>query len=82
MPGTIPVFVNAQTVLVPAGAPVREAIRLAQPAMLPLCEAGVAVLTDGRGLPVSLDDAVPAGAILRVARTGRRGPAAKADAGG
>jgi len=81
MPGAIPVFVNTRSVLVPAGAPVREAIRLAEPALLPMCEAGQVVLTDGRGLPVALEDPLSAGAILRVARTSRREPNSETDAG-
>lgn len=82
MPAEIPVFVNARTVLVPAGAAVREAIRLAEPALLPVCEAGEATLSDGRGLPLALDDRLAAGAILRVGRASRRGPTVPADDGG
>ena len=82
MPAEFPVFVNARTVVVPVGAAVREAIRLAEPALLPVCEVGEAALTDGRGLPVALDDRLVAGAILRVARTSRRGPSVPADDGG
>lgn len=82
MPAEFPVFVNARTVLVPAGAAVREAVRLAEPALLAVCEAGEAALTDGRGLPVAMDDRLAAGAILRVARTSRRGPAVPPDDGG
>lgn len=81
MLGEIPVFVNARPVLVPAGAAVREAIRQAEPALLPACEAGEATLTDGRGLPVALDERLAAGAILRVARASRRGAPGHADDG-
>ena len=81
MPAEIPVFVNTRTIMVPAGALVREAIRLAEPALLPACEAGEALLSDGRGLPIALDDRLAAGAILRVARTSRRGPTVTADDG-
>jgi hypothetical protein len=79
MAGDLPVFVNARAVRLPAGSRVRDAIRLAEPELLPLCESGEATLTDGRGLPVVLQDAVTAGAILRVARASRRGPVEQAD---
>ncbi len=82
MTGDLPVFVNARAVQLPPGSRVRDAIRLAEPELLALCEAGEATLTDGRGLPVGLQDALAAGAILRVARTSRRGPVEQADGGG
>jgi len=81
MPGSIPVFVNARALALPPGARVRDAIGLAEPDLLPLCAAGEATLTDGRGLAVSLEDPLAAGAILRVARSSRRGPLDQADGG-
>jgi len=82
MPELMPVFVNTRAVRLPAGARVRDAIGQAEPELLPLCEAGEATLTDGRGLPVGLQDALAPGAILRVVRTSRRGPMDQADGGG
>ncbi len=82
MADDLPVFVNNRPVLLTAGSLVRDAIRLAEPAMLSLCESGEATLTDGRGLPVGLHDALAAGAILRVARATRRGSMDQADGGG
>jgi hypothetical protein len=72
MAGDIRVYVNDRGVSLPAGALVRDAIRLAVPDLLADCEAKRANLTDARGLPVSLDDPLAAGSILRAARSSRR----------
>ncbi len=50
------------------------------PELLPACEAGAALVTDARGLPVPLGAPLSAGAILRVARSSRR-DATEDDAG-
>lgn len=72
MTDDIRIYLNERAVLLPHGATVRDALRLGVPAVLPAAEAGTAVVTDGRGLPVSLDTALEAGAILRAAHSSRR----------
>jgi len=81
MPADIRVYVNDRGLSLPAGTFVRDAIGAALPELLPDCEAGRAALTDARGLPVGLDDPLTAGAILRAARSSRRGGVTP-DAGG
>jgi hypothetical protein len=78
------VFLNERGHTLPAGAVVRDVLRAMMPELLPSCETGEALVTDGRGLPVSLDMPLQAGAILRAARRVRgSGPGAAAhDAGG
>jgi hypothetical protein len=75
MPDTIRVYVNEKGCLVPSGALVRDALAVAVPELLPACDAGEAVITDGRGLPVALDTPVGGGTILRALRPSRRGAA-------
>ncbi len=78
MPTEIRVYVNEKGCTLPVGAVVRDALAATVPELLPACEAGEAVITDGRGLPVSLDAPVSGGTILRALRSSRRG-AAEAD---
>lgn len=72
MTDDIRIYLNERGVLLPPGATARDALRLGAPDVLPAAEAGTAVVTDGRGLPVSLDSALQAGAILRAAHSSRR----------
>ena len=72
MANEIRVFVNDRGHTLAAGTSVREAIRAVMPDLLPDAEAGNANITDARGLPVNLDDPMPAGAILRATRSSRR----------
>jgi hypothetical protein len=72
MADDIRIYLNERGVLLPPGATARDALRLGASDLLPAAEAGTAVVTDGRGLPVSLDTALQAGAILRAARSSRR----------
>lgn len=76
---SIRVYLNEQGIDLPLGATVRDAIHRLLPELLPDCETGSANLTDGRGLPVVLDDRLTGGTILRAARSSRRG--APSDAG-
>lgn len=68
----IRIYLNARGVLLPRDATARDALRLGAPDVLHAAETGTAVVTDGRGLPVSLDTVLQAGAILRAARSSRR----------
>ncbi|HEY7681674.1 MAG TPA: hypothetical protein VH879_03430 [Gemmatimonadales bacterium] len=73
---------NERSYTLPAGALVRDALRAAVPELIPACESGEAFVTDGRGLPVALEDSLESGAILRAARSSRRPPGGvEADAG-
>lgn len=69
----IRVFLNERGLTLPAGAVVRDALRAIVPELLPSCETGQAFVTDGRGIAVTLDTPLQAGAILRAARSSRRG---------
>lgn len=73
MPSEIRVYVNERGCTLPDGARVRDALAAAVPELLPACDAGDAVITDGRGLPVALDAPISGGAILRALRSSRRG---------
>ncbi len=84
----IPVFVNDQALRLPGTATVREAVRAFDPALadrLPPpgqeAEGTATRVTDARGLPLSPEAPLHAGAILRVARSARATPGgADADA--
>lgn len=73
MPTELRVFVNERPFSVPAGATVADAVRLAEPALLPLLADGGAFVTDGRGIEVAPDAPLTGGAILRAQRASRRG---------
>ena len=75
MPVELRVYVNDRSCTLPPGALVRQALAAAVPELLPACDAGDALVTDGRGLPVPLDAPVSGGTILRALRTSRRGAA-------
>jgi hypothetical protein len=79
MPAEIRVFLNDHGHTLPAGARVRDALLAVIPELLQACESGEAFVTDGRGLPLPLDAPLPAGAILRAARSSRSGTAAPTD---
>lgn len=72
MTGPIRVYVNAQPVDVPAGAPAEAALRLLDPALADAVVQGAAQLTDGRGLAVAPGTPLAAGAILRARQSARR----------
>ncbi len=73
MPDHIRIFVNDRGHTLAPGSSVRDALKAILPDLLADAEAGGANITDARGLPVGLDDLLPAGAILRAARSSRRG---------
>jgi hypothetical protein len=69
----IRVFVNAVPVDVPAGASVRAALEVHDPALAARAEDGAALVTDARGLALPLESPLGAGAIVRVVVRARRG---------
>jgi hypothetical protein len=71
---TVRVFVNGGMLDLPAGAAVREAIRLFDSTLGERIAAGAAYVTDGRGIPVDPADPLTNGAILRVVVRSQRGP--------
>jgi hypothetical protein len=75
MPADLRVYVNERGCTLPSGASVRDALALALPELLPAADAGEALITDGRGLAVPLDQPLSGGMILRAARSSRRGSA-------
>jgi hypothetical protein len=74
MADTIRVYLNERGWSLSRGSSVRDAIAAGAPELLPACEAGEAVITDGRGLPLALDAALGNGDIIRAARSSRRPP--------
>jgi hypothetical protein len=73
MPDGIRVYVNEHACTLAAGARVRDAIAAAVPELLAVSGSGEALVTDGRGLPISLDAPATGGMILRAIRSSRRG---------
>ena len=81
MSAPIRVFVNATPLEVPPGTDVRGAIHAHDPEMEQAVTAGRALVTDARGIEVSLDAPLAPGSILRVIVRARRGqPDTDADA--
>ncbi len=72
MPSDIRVYVNERGGTLPAGARVRDALEALVPELLPVCDSGEGLVTDGRGLPVSLEAPLSGGMILRAVRSSRR----------
>lgn len=66
LPPDIHVFVNEKTYTLPRGATVLDAVRLSSTENGEALAEGRAKVTDSRGLPVSADDVITGGAILRV----------------
>ena len=77
------VFVNAAAVDVPAGSTALEAVRAWDAREAEAVSRGERVITDSRGLPVTVDVEVHAGSIFRLV-SGRkeREPAARAPGAG
>lgn len=71
----IRVFLNERGLTVPPDSTVRDLLASELPDLLPAVTSGTAFVTDGRGLPIGLDAVLPAGAILRAARSSRRSEA-------
>ena len=71
------VFVNETPLNLPIGSTVAAALQTFDPVLASRVEAGAAAVTDGRGLPLTLDAPLSGGAILRVVgsrSSGRAGP--------
>lgn len=66
MSASVRVYVNAQAVEVPRGSTVQDALRRWNPEEADAVARGDRKVTDSRGLPASLVDAVAPGSILRV----------------
>jgi len=67
----ITIFINETLLRVRPGLAAEEAAALYDPALADALRRGSAYLTDGRGLRLSGDDPVSAGAIIRVIRSAR-----------
>lgn len=78
MSASVPVFVDGQPLSVPSGTPAAAAAALVYPELPARLDAGTAYLTDGRGIRLDPEEALGAGAIVRVVRTARRAPPAGA----
>ena len=68
MTDLIRVFVNERAVEVPAGATAGAAVAALDPDLSAAVAQGRAYLTDGRGIRLSAETTLSAGAILRVVR--------------
>ncbi len=68
------VFVNAVSLEVGKGADVRAAVSALDDELGQKVVAGVAFVTDARGIEVPLESALAEGAILRVVVSARRAP--------
>jgi hypothetical protein len=66
MSDTVRVYVNARGVDVAAGASALEAIRVWDSTAAAAVEQGTRAITDSRGLPISSEERVYAGAIFRL----------------
>ena len=73
MTESVRVYVNAVGIDVPAGATALDAVRSWKAAEADAVAQGARVITDSRGLPVSTDVAVYAGAIFRLVSNRARG---------
>ena len=66
MSGTVPVYINARRVDIPAGATVLDAVRRWSIEAADEVSHGLRVVTDSRGLPAAPEAPVYGGAIFRV----------------
>ena len=80
MTPTIRVFVNAVPVDLPVGSRVSAAIHALDQELAQQVSAGTAYVTDGRGIQISVDSPLSAGAILRVIVSARRSQDVDVDA--
>ena len=71
MPDTIRVFVNQRAMDLAPGTTVTDAVRAADSALARALADGIALVTDGRGLPLAPDQTLSSGAIVRVVISSR-----------
>ena len=77
---TLIAFVNERPVRVPPSATSHDAVRALDPSLADAVSAGLGYLTDGRGIRISPEAPVTAGAILRVVVSLRQARGPDADA--
>jgi hypothetical protein len=70
---TVRVFVNAASVMVPAGSSILDAVRRWNESEAAAIEEGEKMVTDSRGLPIDADERVSAGSIFRLLPVRKRG---------
>lgn len=70
---TVRVFVNAASVMVPAGSSILDAVRRWNESEAAAVEDGEKMVTDSRGLPIDVDQRVSAGSIFRLLPVRKRG---------
>jgi hypothetical protein len=76
---TVRVFVNAASVMVPAGSSILDAVRRWNESDATAVERGEKLVTDSRGLPIDVDERVSAGSIFRLLPVRKRGGAPERD---
>jgi hypothetical protein len=69
----VPVYVDGRGTRVPPGSTALDAVRAVDADEAVRVAAGARVITDSRGLPISADSVVYAGAIYRTSRARREG---------
>ena len=72
---TVRVFVNAASVMVPAGSSILDAVRRWNESEAVAIEKGDKMVTDSRGLPIDAGERVNAGSIFRLLPVRKRGGA-------
>ena len=72
---TVRVFVNATSVIVPAGSSILDAVRRWNDSEAAAVEDGEKMVTDSRGLRIDVDERVSAGSIFRLLPVRKRGGA-------
>ena len=72
---TVRVFVNAASVMVPAGSSILDAVRHWNESEATAVEGGEKMVTDSRGLPIDVGERVSAGSIFRLLPVRKRGGA-------
>lgn len=76
---TVRVFVNAASVMVPAGSSILDALRCWNESEAAAVEDGEKMVTDSRGLPIDADQRVSAGSIFRLLPVRKRGAGRERD---
>ncbi|MEP6473423.1 MAG: hypothetical protein ABJC74_06860 [Gemmatimonadota bacterium] len=60
------IYINEKPLTIPAGSTVAMALEAFDPVIAARVNGGAAAVTDGRGLPLTLDTPLSGGAIVRV----------------